>query len=183
MTSPVSFAETKSAKYVAECFSRAINKNVILLSDEEVKDKIDFSFCALGGANYKSQEIISSSQNLYFSFDIPNNSVVSNQEKQLKYTLDGNYDYAIIIKLKQKLFPKRTQFCVAGLGEWGTSGASWFLANKWKEIKSKVGRMQFGAVVKVKGGSDESAELIDYIFYSKWSRTLFTKGGKKFKLP
>jgi len=42
-------------------------------------------------------------------------------------------------QIKNKLFPKRTQICVAGLGEWGTSGGFCFLANKWKEIRKILG--------------------------------------------
>jgi hypothetical protein len=65
-------------------------------------------------------------------------------------TFDGTYDYAVILKYKHRLFPNRTQICIAGLGEWGTSGGSWFLSKNWKELSKKVGSKNFGAVIKVR---------------------------------
>jgi hypothetical protein len=90
-------------------------------------------------------------------------SIVIKKDRQRVYTADGIHDYAVIIKIKNRLFPNRTQICVAGLGDWGTSSGSWFLANKWKEIMKIVGNKNFGAEIKVRGGSDESAELIEVI--------------------
>jgi hypothetical protein len=45
----------------------------------------------------------------------------------------------------------------AGLGEYGTSGACWYLANRWEELQ---GANEFGIVVEVELGSDESARKI-----------------------
>ncbi len=40
--------------------------------------------------------------------------------------------------------------------EWGTSGASWYLAAKWRELQLEFGE-SFGIVVEVEIGSAESA--------------------------
>jgi hypothetical protein len=49
----------------------------------------------------------------------------------------------------------------AGLDEWGTSGAAWFLANKWANLNQRAGSRPFAAVVRVRPGQDQSAELVD----------------------
>jgi len=103
-------------------------------------------------------------QNEYFEFNLSGpGSIVNKNNRQRVYTINGTHDYALIIKIKHRLFPNRTQICVAGLGEWGTSGGAWFLANKWKELRNKVFDNNFGAVIKVRSGTDESAELIEII--------------------
>lgn len=166
ISSPISFAETRAAKYISESFSRNKGESPRLISDDEIKDKIDISYCSLGGYNnQKSLEIIESIQNEYFEFNLNSTGLIINKKnRNYIYTVNGNYDYAIIIKIKHRLFPNRTQICVSGLGEWGTSGGAWFLAYKWKELYNKVGDKKFGAVIKVQGGKDESAELIDIVY-------------------
>ena len=165
ISNPVSFAETRAAKYLSESYSKSVEKSPLLISDDEIREKVDISYCSMGGYNnHKTIDILQSVQNefLEFNLDAPG-SIVVKKDTQKVYTVDGIHDYAVIIKIKNRLFPNRTQICVAGLGEWGTSGGSWFLANKWKEIRKIVGNKNFGAVIKVRGGSDESAELIEVI--------------------
>lgn len=165
ISSPVSFAETRAAKYISESYSKSLDKSPRLISDDEIRDKIDISYCSLGGYNnHKSIEIIESIQNEFLEFNLnAPGSIINKKNRQNEYSVDGTHDYAVIIKIKNRLFPNRTQICVAGLGEWGTSGGAWFLANKWEELRKKVDNKNFGAVIKVKGGTDESAELIEII--------------------
>ena len=54
----------------------------------------------------------------------------------------------------------RTWIAVAGLGEWGTSGAAWFLARNWKEVEKIYKQKPFGLIIKVRAGKDESAQLV-----------------------
>jgi hypothetical protein len=65
-------------------------------------------------------------------------------------------DYGIVLKIPNLRFPGQFFFVCAGLGEWGTSGASWYLATKWRDLQSEFGDA-FGVVVEVEIGSDESA--------------------------
>jgi len=60
--------------------------------------------------------------------------------------------------------------CTAGLGEWGTSGSAWFLAMKWKELLKRSKGRDFGAVIRVRQGQDESAEIIDFVVRKKSAR-------------
>lgn len=68
-------------------------------------------------------------------------------------------DYGIVLKSPNRRFIGKFFFVCAGLGEWGTSGASWYLATKWRDLQSEFGDA-FGVVVEVGIGSDESARRI-----------------------
>jgi len=165
ISSPVSFAETRAAKYLSESFSKALKKSPRLISDDEIWERIDISYCSLGGYNnLKTIQIIESTQNEFLELNLNQPcSIINKRCRHIFYSTDNIHDYALIIKIKNKLFPNRTQICVAGLAEWGTSGGSWFLANKWQELRKKVGYRNFGAVIRVRVGADESAELIEVI--------------------
>ncbi len=55
-------------------------------------------------------------------------------------------------------------FICAGLGEWGTSGATYFLFDRWNELNKRFKkRKNFCLIIEVDVGSDESAsEIFSY---------------------
>lgn len=67
-------------------------------------------------------------------------------------------DFGIVLKIINSRFPGYFFFVCAGLGEWGTSGAAWYLANHWREL-DELGD-EFGCVVEVEIGVDQSAQII-----------------------
>jgi hypothetical protein len=158
---PVSFTATKSAKYLAEAFSKDIKASPKLISDDEIRDRLDISYCSLGGLNnFKTIDILESEENIFFEIAGNPIAIINKKKPNEKYTVNGNHDYAFIIKVVPKLFSDRTWIAVAGLGEWGTSGAAWFLAKKWRKIKKIAENKEFGLIIKVKGGKDESAQIV-----------------------
>jgi len=161
ISSPVSFTETKSAKYITEAFSRNINSTPKLISDDEIREKLDISYCSLGGYNnFKTIDILESEENEFFYIDLSTVEIVIKNETSKRYKVDGIYDYAVIIKVVPKSFSNRVWIGVAGLGESGTSGATWLLSRNWKKIKKLAKDKQFGLIIRVKAGKDESAEII-----------------------
>jgi len=162
MTNPVSYSETRASKYLSISFFNNLKSSPKLLSDDELNEKLDISYCSLGGYNNsKTISILSSEENKFYAFE--SNTITSKREKNKTFFIDNEFDYAIIIKIRNKYFPNRVQICVAGLGEWGTSGASWFLANKWKELKKCINGKNFGAIIRVRFQIDESAELVEVL--------------------
>jgi hypothetical protein len=160
-SSPISFTSTKSAKYISESFVKNGDYAPKLVSDEDIRDRLDISYCALGGLNnYKTIDILESEENSFYEFR--DGAIIDKEDQNKKYVIGDSYDYAIVIKAVPKLFPDRVWMAVAGLGEWGTSGASWFLSKKWEKIKKIAGDRAFGLVVRVKGLKDESAEILTY---------------------
>ena len=55
-------------------------------------------------------------------------------------------DIGLVLKIKNICFEGHYFFVCAGLGEWGTSGASWYLSSKWQELR---GLSEFGIIVEV----------------------------------
>jgi hypothetical protein len=68
----------------------------------------------------------------------------------------GVVDYALIVKIHPPKKPERTWLCCAGVGEWGTSGAAWYLAGKWKEIHKWAKSKPFAIITETKSNSDDS---------------------------
>lgn len=72
-------------------------------------------------------------------------------------------DYGIILKINPAQFPGRTWIACAGMGEFGTSGAAWFLSKKWPELERLAqGAGSFFALLAVEPGKDESAVLVNF---------------------
>jgi hypothetical protein len=66
-------------------------------------------------------------------------------------------DYGVVLKVRNDMFQKHNFFVCAGLGEWGTSGAAWYLANHWHEFDKES---EFGFVVEVSKGSDTIVRIV-----------------------
>lgn len=163
---PVSFSDTKGAKYISSLIAKETGNYSELFSDQEIGNNPDLSYCSTGGySNTKSLDILKSPKNSFFDFYVPNNAVpgiVDVETSETTINTDPDYDLGIIIKINNQYFPERTQICVAGLNIWGTSGAAWFLANKWREIYKTVGNKEFGLILKVKKNSDKNVVPIKY---------------------
>lgn len=120
VSSVVSFAETRAVKYISETFGKVANVSPKLISDEEIEEKLDMSFCSIGGLNnLKTKDVLQSEDNEFYDFYTSSSGIViitkKNEEK--KFSIDGTYDYAFIIKIIPKNFPNRAWIAVAGLGE------------------------------------------------------------------
>lgn len=163
ISTPVSFAQTKSAKYISESIVRNVDRSPILVSDDEIREKVNISYCSVGGTNnFKTLDVLDSEENTFFKFTESENQLsISDAQTGKIYRIEGKHDYGFIIKVIPKSFPDRVWIAVAGLGEWGTSGAAWFLANKWQSIKKIAGSKEFGVIIRTEAGKDESAKVID----------------------
>lgn len=83
------------------------------------------------------------------------------QKREFKST--SNVYYAIILKYHPdpEEEPDRHWFLCAGLGPNGTSGAAWYLANRWRHLYRKIGTSDFIAIIKVQHYSDSDSSLVD----------------------
>ena len=73
---------------------------------------------------------------------------------------DQTFDHGVILKINPVNQPGRTWICCAGLGEWGTSGAAWYLSRRWRDLHSRLGAKPFAMIVRIRPGQDESAEPV-----------------------
>ena len=69
-------------------------------------------------------------------------------------------DCAVLMRIRNDRFPEHFLFVCAGLGEWGTSGASWFLATHWENLYREFKNDNFALILEVDIGSDTSTKRI-----------------------
>ena len=161
---PVSSCEVRAAKYLATSIGLNIGNAPILSSDYEIKGRLNISFISIGGfSNYKSIDAMENGGNKLIRLSKEPRFISSSSEKPIRFDVEEGFDYGLILKIHPKQFPKRIWIVCVGLGEWGSSGAAWYLANKWKEIYGFVKSKPFACIVKVKSGQDESSEPIIYV--------------------
>jgi len=161
---PIPYVETKSTKYLSDIISKYSNSFPELVSDEDegIISKLDISYCSIGCGNLKTNEILESKRNRFIYFN--SEKIITKTNDLKEYTQIHKYDIGVILKIFNSNFPKRVQIFVAGIGEYGTSGAAWFLSHKWMTIEKKVGTKEFCVILKVKNGFDESSEILDILY-------------------
>jgi hypothetical protein len=153
--------EIRSASYIINALSTYRKKAVNVMDDQTAFSNLNRTYIALGSPS--SNEISSVAMNepnnnfLYFLHQ-PNAVYIVDKQTNKRFTA-ANKDYGLILKIPNLRFPPHFFFVCAGLGEWGTSGASWYLASKWRELQKEFDK-GFGIVVEVDIGSDESARRV-----------------------
>ena len=157
---PVSSCELRAAKYLSESIGREINQSPLLSSDFDTKDKYDISFISFGGplSNFKSRDALRNDGNNFIRFGVLTFTTYRTQRPIIRR--QPGFDYGLILKINPTQFPEKTWIICGGIAEWGTSGAAWYLANKWKEIYRFAKGEPFAIIVKVRNSQDESSEPV-----------------------
>lgn len=157
---PVSSCELRAVRYVTGAISRYAAAIPAMSSDLDVRDKLDLSFVSFGGpgSNYKTRDALENPANMLVRFDVRGFTNLETGEQLVE--VRPGFDYGMILKISPKQFPHRTWITCAGLGEWGTSGAAWYLASKWQEIHTWARGNPFLVIVAVRPTQDESAQSV-----------------------
>jgi len=160
--SSASSCEVRGASYLASALGRDGAISTEFKGDEALSDKLDIDFISFGGlSNTKTVDVFSNEANDLAFYDEQRKAFVLKKDSTPLGTPQDGVDYGIILKIHPRQFNGRTWIVCAGYGEWGTSGAAYFLAHKWKEISAQVkGDGHFVCLIRVKAGQDESAILI-----------------------
>ncbi len=165
---PVSSCEVRAAKYLAEVIGAEAKQAPSLASDFSLRERLDISFVSFGShaSNYKTKDAIDNEGNHLLGYKEGKFFSKKSGRTVLQPNLEQDFDYGLILKLHPTQFSKRTWFVCAGIGEWGTSGAAWYLAHKWQEIYHYAKQKPFAIIVRVRSNQDESAEPVFNIFSS-----------------
>lgn len=153
----VSSCELRAAKYLAEVIGIEARHAPVLSPDYDLLSRIDISFASFGGpeSNLKTRDAIENEGNELIGFD--NFKFYSRKSGRVVLPQEKGFDYGLILKLHPTQFPERVWFVCAGFGEWGTSGAAYYLRHKWKEIYRYAKQKPFAMIVRVRNNQDESA--------------------------
>jgi hypothetical protein len=158
---PVSLCELRAAGYLASAIGNGVGCTPALRSDAEVRALLDLDFVSFGGpeSNFKSSDCQLNPGNRLAQFDQRVTQFLDpNTTNPLAVCSDPNFDYGLVLKVRPTQFPDRVWLMCAGFGEWGTSGAAWYLANRWREIREKAKGQSFALVLRVRPEQDQSAE-------------------------
>jgi len=160
---PVSSAEVRGIKHLSEALGMGSGNSTKLDTDYEVRGRLDMSFIAIGGplSNDKTHDAIYNAGNKLVVLE--ERGFVSRMSGKPLLKVEAGWDYGLIMKCHPSQFPKRIWLVCAGFGEWGSSGAAWFLAYKWDQIYRRYGSKEFAVIVKVKEDQDESAEPVLWV--------------------
>jgi hypothetical protein len=156
--------EIRSSSYIINSISTYRKCAITVLNDSLGYTDLNRTFIALGSAssNEMTDLILREPNNKYFIFgqDAKGETYIEdvNSKKQFRgFQPPVKKDIGLVLKIENTRFNGHYFFVCAGLGEWGTSGASWYLSNKWQELKDLS---EFGIIVEVNIGSDNSAKKI-----------------------
>lgn len=161
---PVSSAGARALSYIVTA-THTNSKKPIKTSylDYDLDTELNISFISFGGplANYKTADVLADDANDLADFaeagkegffaDAETGCIIARPVRDC--------DHGLILKLRSRQFPERTWLVCAGFAEWGTSGAAWYLANKWKYIYRWAKKEPFAIVVQVDRGRDQSARF------------------------
>lgn len=156
--------EIRSSSYLINTLSNYRKKPVNIISDTEALSNEKQTIISLGSSssNELSDYIFHLENNKYFGFTESGDAIKNLKTGNLikGFQEPEKFDYGIILKLINKASPEHFYMVCAGLGEYGTSGAAWFLSTNFKDYRNYP---EFGLVVKVKPGLDISAKLFELV--------------------
>lgn len=163
ISNPISKCEVRAAKYLSEMFGRELRITALLKSDIECRGHMNLSYISLGGpgSNIKTLEAISHPDNKLVTFNHKNMSLVTHGQI-LCTGPTATHDYGLILKVSPSEHASRSRVWIvcAGFGEWGTSGAAWYLAQNWYNIAERYGTKPFALIVQVAFANDDSAKEV-----------------------
>jgi hypothetical protein len=151
----------RAVTYLAESVASNTRSWVGLRSDKELGPRLDLSYVSFGlMSNDKTMDLLHNDGNPFA--DLKDGKLVTklNGRTIIAPSTDPNIDYGMILKIHPTSARERNWICCGGYGEWGTSGAAWYLARRWRDIRKKFGNRPFVICVRVEAGRDESATEI-----------------------
>lgn len=170
LTSVNSCATTRAIGHLVYSFGQKVKVPPTLSSEVDTDEKIDISFVSIGGiTNRKTCDLL---EDVSHFLEFSGNSIVF--ATTTLETAHNEVDYAFIIKTHPQSNPERTWLCCAGVGECGASGAAWYLATKWNNIRKWAKNRPFAIITETHVNSDESTRLV-HKFVQHKGASEFTK--------
>jgi hypothetical protein len=159
--------------YMASYFGKVIGISPPIKVDNDVVKKPDISFISFGfTSNDCTHMYLDQSKKPWFRINIEKNILKSitildngNEHTYDYFSNSDKHNYGLILKYKPSPIdnPDRNWFFCTGFGPSGTTGASWFLANKWEHLNKVANNKEFAAIVEVRHYTDCSTKLIEII--------------------
>src|SRR5260221_8183180 len=145
-------SEIRSITHLVQEFAKYRKSPAAVSGDIRAIEDLDKTIVAIGSdsSNEMTRLILAEPNNLYLEFDPMSGVIRSPTDKTVfeGFKEPIRKDYGIVLKLSNQRFPGKFFFVCAGLGDWGSSGAAWYLANRWQQLRREFDGC-FGLVVEV----------------------------------
>ena len=157
-------SEIRASSYILSALSPFSKIPINVISDQTALANLEGTFICLGSpaSNEITDLAMQDIGNKYFEFGQEGDSTYiidkNSEKKYIGFKEPNKKDYGVILKIPNTRFNGHYYFVCAGLGDWGTSGATWYLANRWSKLP--MSRDGFGVVVEVELLSDTSARIV-----------------------
>jgi hypothetical protein len=158
--------EIRATGYLAQNIGKVREQTISILSDIKAYNDINSSFIAIGSpsSNDISGFIMRETANQFYNFTQVGNQVfieaIMDKKRYLGFQPPAYKDCAVLMRIRNDRFPEHFLFVCAGLGEWGSSGASWFLATHWENLYKEFKNDNFALILEVDVRSDTSTKRI-----------------------
>lgn len=156
--------EIRASGYLAQSIGKSREEIVGILSDIKAYDDLNYTLIAIGSpaSNDISGLVMREPSNRFFQFGQAGTFIESTLDKKQYFGFQppARKDCAVILRIRNERFPSHFLFVCAGLGEWGTSGACWYLATHWEHLYKEFKQNDFAVLVEIDIGSDTSAKRI-----------------------
>ena len=122
----------------------------------------DRTYLCFGGpdSNLKTYDIAHLPEQSFFRYEFPPGARFKAWHVGGQWFEAGAADHGIVLRMRNPFFPTHLLFVCAGLGEWGSTGAAWYLFSQWEKLYKEYGDKELCLVVSVTPGSDQSARLV-----------------------
>jgi hypothetical protein len=150
--------------YVSALFSqyRAGGRSIQFQTDEAVASRWDGTFLCFGSSdsNIKTFDIELLRQQTFYNFEFGPGGYRQIRAGNRVFTIQTKKDYGVLLRLRNPHHSEHWLFVCAGLGEWGTSGSTYYLTDKWSQLYKQHRTSSFVKIIEVDIGSDESAREV-----------------------
>lgn len=168
LTTIQSVSASRSVNYFAFVIGSNSEIPPRITSDADADSLMDISFISIGGyTNLKTVDLFDNENNVFLDFNLNQESIVSKTSREAIVHAESEVDYGIIIKISPFANSQRTWICCAGFGEWGTSGAAWWISRNWKMIHRRAKSKPFACITRTRVGSDDSTRMVHFFLSAR----------------
>lgn len=145
--------------YVAGLFGKVIHQTPALKVDSQMVRQCDASFVSFGLSSNECTHMYQKHAHAKALFEIVPDGKGSEFLRvggEDFITTPGDLHYGVIVRYHPdpEHEPDRVWILCGGLGERGTTGAAWFLSNRWRYLLRQVGNRDFVALIEVQPNTD-----------------------------
>lgn len=140
-------------------------KPIKIVSDEDVRDMWNGGFICIGSSdsNIKTYDIERFKENNFYNLSWNKTGGRCFDVMGTIYNIEHDEDVGLLTKLRNPMHAEHFLILCQGLGEWGSTGALYYLFHNFTNIYKRSKDKNFCKVIRTRIGSDESSHEIAHI--------------------